>query len=365
METVNLLDFLNSVSSLDTLEFARCDRELVNFLDLIAEDEQFTNSIDLGIIFLSQKTLDKYVIVDGLSRILSLSLLLHAVCECYKKTTTRNDKAIKTIRSKYLFTGREKLKLRLPQKDAELYSKIINGERLSGREKSKPMFVLLHNFWSQIKEEKLHASKIFKMLQKVRITIVETSDVSKRDLYYRINKDKRQINQLDLINDFMKEIKLYEDWKELQDKYMVEKNDIDRFLKDFLITKFNYKKFKPEFLYDNFVNYFETMTKYMPKKTLMDKIKNSAKLYYDILNLQFINSDIRNAIINIKRHDGSDTYAYILSVYEDYHAGNIEETTFIEILNTINEYLKNRQNSGKNIDFNELIEYLNALISFK
>ena len=90
---------------------------------------------------------------------------MHAICECYKKTSQRNDKAIKTIRSKYLFASGKKLKLRLPEKDAELYSKIINGERLSGHEKAKPMFVLLHNFWTQIKEEKLQASKIFKMLQ--------------------------------------------------------------------------------------------------------------------------------------------------------------------------------------------------------
>ena len=365
METVNLLEFLNIVTSLDTLEFARCDRELVNFLDLMTEDEQFTRSIDLGIIFLNRKTADKYVIVDGLSRILSLSLLLHAICECYKKTTKRNDKAITTIRSKYLFSSSKKLKLRLSKKDAELYSKIINGERLSGHEKSKPMFILLHNFWAQIKEEKLQASSIFKMLQKVRITIVDTSDVSMRDLYYRINKDKRQINQLDLIDDFMKEVKLFDDWKEIQDNYMVEKNDIYTFLKDFLITKFNYKKFNPERLYENFVNYYETMTQYIFKKTLIEKIKTSAMLYYSIINLQINNDDIRNAIINIKRHDGSDTYAYILSVYEDFYSGNIEENTFIEILNTIDEYLKNRQKSGKNIDFNELIEYLNALISFK
>ena len=105
METVNLLEFLNSVSTLDTLNVAKCNRELVNFLDLMTEDEQFTRSIDLGIVFLSQKTLDKYTIVDGLSRFVSLSLLLHAICECYKKTTTRNAKAIKTIRSKYLFSG--------------------------------------------------------------------------------------------------------------------------------------------------------------------------------------------------------------------------------------------------------------------
>ena len=35
------------------------------------------------------------------------------------------------------------------------------------------------------------------------------------------------------------------------------------------------------------------------------------------------------------------------------------------ILKTIDEYLQNRQNSGQNIEFNELIQYLNAFITCK
>ena len=114
MEVVNLLKFLNSVECLDTLEYASCDKDLVNFLDLITEDEQFTRSINLGLIFITRQTLERYTIVDGLSRILSLSLLLHAICECYKKTTPQNESAIKTIRQKYLFSAKNKFKLNLP-----------------------------------------------------------------------------------------------------------------------------------------------------------------------------------------------------------------------------------------------------------
>ncbi len=87
MEVVNLLDFLNRTKDLYTLKYARCTDSLINFLDLMTEAEQFTQNIDLGIIYVNQKTLDQYMIVDGLKRILSLSLLLHAICECYKKTT--------------------------------------------------------------------------------------------------------------------------------------------------------------------------------------------------------------------------------------------------------------------------------------
>ena len=64
-------------------------------------------------------------------------------------------------------------------------------------------------------------------------------------------------------------------------------------------------------------------------------------------------------------HSGEDTFAYILDVYEDYVDNNISESTFVEILNTIDEYLRNRKNTDNDIEFNELIRYLNAFITCK
>ena len=95
METINLLEFLNNVKNLYALEYATCDGERIDYLDLISRDEQFTVKFDLGLVYTTRTTLNQYIIVDGLNRILSLSLLLHAVCECYKKTTEKNDAAIK------------------------------------------------------------------------------------------------------------------------------------------------------------------------------------------------------------------------------------------------------------------------------
>ena len=363
MKVVNLLEFINNAHNLFTLNYAKCSDKLVNFLDLMTEDEQFTQKIDLGIIFVDQKSLDQYTIVDGLNRILSLSLLLHAVCECYKKTSAQNDKAIRTIRKKYLLSG-GKSKLRLNEKDNELFNKIINGERLSGHEKATPMFKLLHNFWTQIKEEKLQAAKIFTMLKKIEVTLVETDNVSKRNLYYKLNSS-RKLNQIAFIEDFLRENGVEKIWQEIRDKYLPRENDVILFLKDFFVTKFNYKKFNPERLYESFVNYFETMMQYMPEDILMNKMKRSAALYSNILNVNILNDAIKQALIKIKMHSGEDTYAYILDVYEDYVENNISEVTFIEILNTIDEYLKNRQETGKNIEFNELIQYLNAFITCK
>ena len=362
MEVVNLLEFLNSSKDLYALEYAKCGAELVNFLDLMTEDEQFTRNIGLGMMFVSQKSMDQYLIVDGLDRIISLSLLLHAVCECYKKTSEKNDKAIRTIRNKYLIDG-SKPKLHLAPKQQEIYNKIIYGERLSGKEKENPMFVLLHNFWTQIKEEQLKAANIFRMLQKVTVFLADTEGVNIRDFYYTLNKNSSDLDLLLLVEDYLRNMGVEEYW----DKKIFNNNlsDLDLFFRDFFITKFSFKEYKRERLYEIFVNYFETMLQYVPEDTLMKKIERSAKLYNNLLNVTIEGEELKRALIQIKMHNGEDTFAYILNIYEDYVDNNITESTFLEILSTIDEYLKNRQKNSSDIGFNDLIRYLNAFITCK
>ncbi|MBE7711791.1 MAG: hypothetical protein E7Z92_06610 [Cyanobacteria bacterium SIG31] len=364
MELVNLLEFLNKSKELYAPSFATSDIGLVNFLDIIAEDKQFTQKIDLGVIFVSQRTLNQYVVVDGFSRLLSLSLLLHAVCECYKKTSEKNDKAIKTIRSKYLLND-SKTKLRMSEDCQVIYDKLIFGERLSGKEKKSPVFTLMHALWSQIKEESLQAGNIFTMLQRIVINLVETENICTRDLYYTLNKEKRELNQYLLIDSYMNSLALDKEWNSLKKVFRNREEDINLFFKDFFITKFSFKEYQQNRLYEIFTNYFETMLQYISKEALCKKLKRSAEIYKDILNVNMPNEKLRDALIQIKMHNGADTYAYLLNIYEDYLEDNISEATFYEILLTIDEYLKNRQKTPNNVGFNELIQYLNAFITCK
>lgn len=364
MEVVNLLNFLNKSRSLYALDCATYSKSLLNLLNAIQEDEQFIRRVDLGVVYVSQRTLDQFTIVDGLGRFLSLSLLLHAVCECYKKTSSQNDKAIKTIRTKYLLNG-SKTKLRLAEKDQVIYDKIIFNEKLSGKEKETPIFLLLHKLWAQIKEENLQAANIFRMLDKMFITIVNTEEVCQRDLYYTLNKERRDLDQLVLIESYLKNLGLQTQWELIKSIYDNSKRDLTRFFKDFFVTKFNFREFEESRFYEFFINYFETMIQYMSDESLMAKIKHSAELYKDILNVDFENTNIKKMMVQIKIHKGEDTYAYLLSIYEDFIDGNISETTLLEILKTIDEYLKNRLHNPSDVGFNELIKYLNAFITCK
>ena len=363
MEIISLLEFLNNAKEVCGLEYHEfcCP---VDILDLINEDEQFVKRIDMGVIYYLPKTLDQYTIIYGIDRIISLSLLLHAVCECYKKTSAKNDSAIRTIRSKYLLNNK-KSKLRLSSAEQELYDKIINGERLSGREKESKMFTLLHNLWVKIKENKLQASHIFKMLQRIYVVTVESDGIPNRDLYYILHKKSPNLNQLALIKNYLKNIGIVNEWEDILSIFNNNSNDLSSFLKDYFVTKYSFSTYDSDKLYENFVNYFDTMLQYMSEDVLIAKIRRSAALYRDILNINIDNEELKKALIQIKLHDGEDTYAYILSIYEDYIDNNMTESTLLEILSTIDEYLQNRLKSANNVNFNELIQYLNAFIACK
>ncbi len=363
MEIVNLLEFLHNTKELCEVEYAGFNNNLVNILELLDVDEQFTQKIPLGIIYYSLLTLDQYAIIDGLNRLVSLSLLLHAVCECYKKTTVRNDKAIKTIRSKYLLNG-NKSKLKLSSHNQAIYDKIINGERLSGKEKESKMFQLLHNYWTQIKENKIQAAHIFKMLQKIYVITAAVEPDIQRDVYYSLKKDSTDIDQFALIGGYLKNIGLVDEWNNLRGIFS-SKLDLQMFFKDFFITKFSLEHFNENKLYENFVNYFETMLQYLPEDLLIAKMIHSACNYRDLLNVNIDSEKIRKALIQVKMHNGEDTFAYLLNIYEDYLDNNLSESTFVEILSTIDEYLKKRLKTPNNVGFNELIQYLNAFITCK
>ena len=366
MKIVNFLDFIKDSKKLTSLDFYRCNDELYNFLNLESYDSEFTCSIDLGLIFLSQKDEGVYVVIDGMKRLLSLSLLLHAICECYKKTTSQNEKAIKTIRSKYLIFNK-KMRIILKEKDAIVYEKIINGERLSDSEKKSYIFKLLHQIWSQIKNNSLKAADIFKVLQKTEVTLVnidELDDISYRKLFLKIN-EKRNINQLDLISSYAKEKGFNDEWEKMISGYFLSKNETINFLKDYFITKFNYKTIEENHLYTLFTEYVESMHKYFSYSNIITKIQTSAFLYSNLLNVNLPNKELNKAFIKIKKMSGEDTYAYILEVFEDFNQGNLSEDTFLEILNTIIEYLINRNKTDNKVTFNELVKYLNAFLSCK
>ena len=60
------------------------------------------------------------------------------------------------------------------------------------------------------------------------------------------------------------------------------------------------------------------MLQYYSEDELIAKIRRSAKLYSDIINVNVRSEALKKVLIQIKMNNGDDTYAYILNIYEDF-----------------------------------------------
>src|SRR5574344_1289964 len=101
------------------------------FDDLIVNSN--SSSIFSGIlIFEAQEKSLK--IIDGLQRITTITLLLHALCEYYMGTTEQNEKSGNALLNTYLLDTEKKPKLKLTGEDRKIFEKIISFTSITTEE---------------------------------------------------------------------------------------------------------------------------------------------------------------------------------------------------------------------------------------
>ena len=85
VKTLNLLDILNKSQVLYSTDYSGEYQAPADLLENILENSGSEEPIFNGIMFLQKTSSRSYLVVDGIKRIIQFSLLLHALCECYKK----------------------------------------------------------------------------------------------------------------------------------------------------------------------------------------------------------------------------------------------------------------------------------------
>lgn len=361
MDRYKVLDFLENTGHLHALGYAKkCiySAKLSNYMfDLfdIKEKEY------LGVIYTKPIKPGEHYIVDGLSRLVAISLFLLAVCECWKNTTERNELLIRKIRAKYLLRN-DRPKIILPDKMNKIYESLMLGERLSGREKKTILFCTYHEYWTKLKLGNYELKDIMEKIDNLYLYNNDIETTETRDFYFMLNSDSPKLNQIALIRDFLKENDASYEWAEIEQLFYNNKDYLLMFLRDYLITKYRSTKIPYNGYYTVLKDYVKHLKKYKPVAKIVEKMHESAVTYNNLLSIEISDEDIKNKFIEIKFNKGDDTYAYLLEIYEDYQDGNITKETFLEILTAINDYLVNRLNSNKRSNFNDLISDLNNLL---
>ncbi len=365
MDLYKSLEFLENTGHLYALDYAKKCLYSAKLSNYMFDMFDISEKVNMGVVYSQPIKIGEQYIVDGISRLVGLSLFLYAVCECWKNTTERNELLIRKIKASYLLRN-DRPKIILKGTNNDIYEPLLLGERISGKNKKTVIFCTYHEYWTRLKLGNYDLKNIMDKLDQLYLYNINLTDMSTaqiRDFYYSINIDNQKLNQIALIRDFLREQNAGYEWSEIEQLFFNNKDYLIMFLRDFLITKYKIKKIPYNSYYLVLKDYINEIIKYKSAAQAVETMHEAAITYNAILNVDIPDEDIKNKFVEIKLNKGNDTYAYLLEIFEDYKDGSISKDTFVEILTAVNEYLINRNaNPGMRTNFNDLISDLNKML---
>lgn len=359
--TLNLTEILHKTQAFYSTDFSADYEMPADLLEMLIENSGTKEPFLFGTIFLQKTENNSFIVIDGLKRIISLSLLLHAICECYKLTNEKNNHAIELIKKRYLFNDFG-TKIQLSGYQKNIYEKIVKYEKLTPEEKENSMFNVLHTFWAKIKMNNLSAVQLFNQIKQIKVIacIFEKSDIDNRDIYQCLNCNNPDLDQLRLISSFIKD-KTEDGFVLWQDVLKMFKNaDMERkfkyFLFDFLSIQKNGVIPRDNEIFMSFKRFYLRMINAgQSPENLFTSIKRTAGYYIKISTAGFDDKEISNRIQTIKDSNMYETFPYLLEVTDDYENKRITAETFCQLLDNVILFIA-EQRSG---NYKSMINFAN------
>lgn len=348
---VNILEVLKNAKALNALGYSSYytfDKlSASEYFEELIQSAHSTEPIFSGIVILEKSANNfDFAIIDGLQRIITISLLLAAICEAYKGISKTNDEARHKISTRYLLNNVD-IKLHLNGADGEAYHKIITGEELSKEDAESNLYSTYQIFLNNLIEKKISATKLFNVISRMQFmaVVAEGSKTPVREIYQSINKDKDDLTQINLITSFVDQNcgGAIGTWNSIFEAY--EKFDsylIKKFVRDFLTIQNNGKIPRENRLYVNFKNYFTQISEYQNPEQVLDNLKKYSDFYLKIVRAEFDDYEVKKLITTLNENNGQDSYPYLMEVLEDLENNHITREIFLEILNMINLFVSQR-----------------------
>lgn len=372
---ISVSELLNSVQNFSSAGFSEGysfngEDAAKYFEELLSNSE--TGPIFSGILIL-EKSPKKTTIIDGLQRLTTISLLLCALCDTYKNTSQNNEEARKKILSRFLIDSDNQYepKLKLKKQEHDIFKNILFDYQLNENDINSNLFQAYQAFLSKIKEYKISGTALFTIVSRIQFmtVITEKSEVSVREIYQALNKNKGQ-SQINLISDYVSQQSESAEniWQNITESFKSSEYLFECFIRDFLITRIDKEITDNSALYNNFKNYFHKISKYQSTEEILQNIYKYSKYYLKVLKADFEDSEIKEQITILNENDGKDTYPYLMEVLDDLENSHLNQGAFLNILMMINLFIKNRQESSfsnVNINFSNLSKELNKMLILK
>lgn len=138
------------------------------------------------------------------------------------------------------------------------------------------------------------------------------------------------------------------------------------FIKDYLAIYTNGSTLTEADTYVYFRDFYSYAAKMKTDENILKHIYRYSNYYLKMLTLDISDVDIRNLIAKINKLDATDTYSYLMEVFEDYEFAHINKNMFLDILETVLEYSTSRKFSAKEaLPFAALSFELNKMLAMK
>ena len=136
------------------------------------------------------------------------------------------------------------------------------------------------------------------------------------------------------------------------------KNDLNLFgcfIKDFLIIKNPEKTIQDNYLYSDFVLYFEQFTTQNEKQQALMELSKYSEYYMDIVFEKAQNQTLESTMCVINSCFALDCYPYLMMLMNDFDNEIIDSNSFIMMLKSISDTILNRFENSENLnlDFKE------------
>ena len=144
-----------------------------------------------------------------------------------------------------------------------------------------------------------------------------------------------QIEKLYKYFEFNLEINLMHSMTDLKHRFNNDFNLIGCFLKDYLVVKTGKKLDNDEYLYDEFVMFFEQESKTLPSEFLINEIVKYSKYYLSIVFEDFTDENIQIAVSTINSCFALEYYPVIMKILNKYYSGGLTVQNFKILLDSV------------------------------
>ena len=140
-------------------------------------------------------------------------------------------------------------------------------------------------------------------------------------------------------------------WLEMEDLFIdasekLSKNLFEMFLIDYLTIQKSAVIPKKENLLKEFIDFYQEITKFQQREIIIKNIFRYSMYYLRITFADLQDEEIRKKIKTINALNATDSYPFLMEIFEDYEFAHINRAMLLEILDTVLGFI-NERNSKK------------------